>query len=77
MTFSLFDAVALIQDLPSEELHAGMVGAIVDVYTKPTPAYEVEFSDAYGKSIALLALLPEQIRPYTPGDLLPLHPSRT
>lgn len=74
MTFSLFDSVTLIQDLPDDGLRAGMVGAVVDVYTKPAVAYEVEFADAYGRTIAQLALFPEQIRPYKAGDAMPRHP---
>ena len=74
MSFSLFDCVTLIQDIPDDGLCAGMVGAIVDVYINPTLAYEVEFSDAYGRTIAQLALLPEQIRPYADGDAVPRHP---
>ena len=74
MTFSLFDCVTLIQDLPDDELRAGMVGAIVDIYTNPALAYEVEFADAYGRTIAQLALFPGQIRPYVAGDAMPRHP---
>jgi hypothetical protein len=62
MTFSLFDVVSLVQDLPVEGLHAGMIGAVIEVYTQPVPAYEVEFCDPSGRTIAQLALLPEQLR---------------
>ena len=73
MTFLLFDPVTLVQDLPDDGLRAGMVGAIVDVYTKPAVAYEVEFADAYGRTIAQLALFPDQVRPYEAGDAIPGH----
>ena len=62
MTFSLFDVVSLVQDLPEEGLHAGMIGAVIEVYVQPVPAYEVEFCDPSGKTIAQLALFPEQLR---------------
>lgn len=62
MDFSLFDVVTLLQDLPEEGLHAGMRGAVVDVYTAPITAYEVEFCDALGRTIAQLALPPEQLQ---------------
>ena len=62
MIFSLFDVVTLMQDVPEEALRAGMVGAVIDVYTEPVVAYEVEFCDALGRTIGQLALLPEQLR---------------
>lgn len=31
MTFSLFDVVSLVQDLPEEGLHSGMIGAVIEV----------------------------------------------
>jgi hypothetical protein len=74
MVFSMFDCVTLTQDLPDDGLRVGMVGAIVDMYTKPALAYEVEFADAYGRTIAQLALLPEQFRPCMKGDAIPRHP---
>lgn len=61
--YSLFDEVVLLEDLPDDGLRAGMVGTIIEVYSSPTRAYEVEFCDAVGLTIALLALLPEQFRP--------------
>jgi Domain of unknown function (DUF4926) len=62
MAFSLFDVVTLLQDLTEEGLQAGMRGTVVDVYTVPVTAYEVEFCDALGRTIAQLALFPEQLR---------------
>lgn len=62
MPFSLFDVVVLQQDLPNDGLRAGMQGVVIDVYKSPVMAYEVEFCDALGRTIAQLALLPEQLR---------------
>lgn len=62
MPFSLFDVVTLLQDLPEQGLHAGMRGAVIDVYTTPATAYEVEFCDTLGRTIAQLALSPEQLQ---------------
>jgi hypothetical protein len=62
MIFSLFDVVTLTEDIPEEGLRAGMTGAVVDVYSKPVLAYEVEFCDSSGRTIAQLALLPNQLR---------------
>lgn len=61
MSYSIFDTIVLIQDMPEEGLTSGMVGVIVDIYNEPVEAYEVEFCDSNGKTIALLALLPGQI----------------
>lgn len=63
MKFSLFDVVVLAEDLPDEGLRAGMNGAVVDIYTQPREAYEVEFCDPAGRTLALLALLPDQLLP--------------
>jgi hypothetical protein len=62
MTFAIFDVVVLTQDIPEEGLRAGMKGAVVEVYANPVPSYEVEFCDASGRTIALLALRPDQLR---------------
>lgn len=61
MGHSQFDVVTLTVDLPGENLHRGMTGTIVDVYSHPSEAYEVEFCDDEGRTIAQLALTPEQI----------------
>ena len=61
MKFSLLDTVVLNEDLLMEGLSAGMVGAVVDVYCDPCEAYEIEFCDNLGKTIAMLALLPSQL----------------
>lgn len=62
MEYSLFDVVVLNQDIQDKGLRAGAVGTIIDIYTHPAPAYEVEFCDDCGRTIALLALLPHRLR---------------
>lgn len=57
----LFDVVTLTEDLPAEGLRSGMTGTIVYEHHDP-PAYEVEFTDEDGKTIAMLALRPDQLR---------------
>ena len=60
--FKLFDGVVLLEDIPEDDLAKGMVGAIVEVYFKPTLGYETDFvSEENGESIATLALRPDQI----------------
>lgn len=61
MKYSLFDVVTLVKDIPELNLKVGMIGAIVNIYTDPREAYEVEFCDEYGRTIEMLALLTEQI----------------
>lgn len=63
MRYSLLDVVVLAEDIPEDGLLAGMVGAVVDVYTAPIEAYEVEFCDPQGRTIALQAFLPDQLLP--------------
>ena len=61
MKYSLLEVVKLQQDLPGFNLQKGGIGAIVEVYSNPYEAYEVEFCDTKGKTIALLTLKPEQL----------------
>lgn len=53
---SELDVVRLKNDLPEERLAAGMIGTIVLVHNANPPAYEVEFADKCGRTIAMLAL---------------------
>jgi hypothetical protein len=56
---SLFDIVALIQDLPQEGLRRGHVGTVVE-YLAPE-VFEVEFSDNDGRTYASLGLRADQL----------------
>ena len=58
----LFDTVETTVDLPAHAIKTGMVGAIIEVFDAPHQAYEVEFVDAAGRTIAQAAMLPHQIR---------------
>lgn len=58
MKAELFDVVELLADLPEHCLHAGMQGTIVECYDNN--AYEVEFTDRDGATIALCSLSSEQ-----------------
>lgn len=55
----LLDVVELLADHPGVQLQAGDQGTIVEEYDDC--AYEVEFSNSQGETIALLALKPEQV----------------
>jgi len=50
----LLDVVALLEDKPSEGLVAGQVGTVVEVFA--SDAFEIEFLDANGKTVALTEL---------------------
>ncbi len=54
----LFDIVELLVDLPEDELQVGAQGTIVECYGND--AYEVEFSDSDGETLALCTLSPEK-----------------
>ncbi|MEL6195561.1 MAG: DUF4926 domain-containing protein [Myxococcota bacterium] len=58
---NMFDVVALKKDLPNEGLVAGARGAVVEVYLEPEVAYEVEFPDAAGNTVAQLALTEDML----------------
>ena len=63
MTLKLLDRVKLKRDIPERNLRKGMIGAIVIIHEKPNKAFEVEFSDDHGGTIAQLALTAAEIEP--------------
>jgi Domain of unknown function (DUF4926) len=62
MSYVVFDTVALTVDMPEHGLRPGAIGAVVDVYSEPNVAYEVEFCNSFGRTRAMLPLTPEQLR---------------
>ncbi|MDJ0689554.1 MAG: DUF4926 domain-containing protein [Xenococcaceae cyanobacterium MO_188.B32] len=56
----LLDVVALIVDLPKQNLWRGQVGTVVEILADGA-AFEVEFSDKEGRTYESLGLCPEQI----------------
>lgn len=59
-----FARVRLKNAIPEEGLEAGATGVIVMIH-EPNHAYEVEFADSEGRTVALLALLEHQIEEVT------------
>lgn len=57
------DVVELTHAVESAGLTVGAVGAVVMVYRATPPAYEVEFVDEKGGTIAILTLGPDDIEP--------------
>lgn len=65
MKFSITDTVTVLNDHSEEGILRGEFGAIVEVYTQPDEAYEVEFVDERGNTKALIVLLPNEISKLT------------
>jgi hypothetical protein len=65
-TFLENQVVELREDVVEDgvAMARGSRGAIIDVYSKPSEAYEVEFVDENGNVLAQLTLSPSQIQPY-------------
>lgn len=61
--------VVLDCDPPHETLSRGDVGAVVHVY-QGNRGYEVEFVDGGGRTVALLTLGANDVRPIAAGELL-------
>ncbi len=61
--------VVLNRDFSSEGLHSGDVGAVVHVHAEGK-AYEVEFVDGDGSTVALVTLDAQDVRPIEAGELL-------
>ncbi|MFF0232715.1 DUF4926 domain-containing protein [Micromonospora sp. NPDC005254] len=57
----LYDVVELREATPGEGLPAGAVGTVVHVFDGPPPAYEVEFADADGRTVAMVTLRTDQM----------------
>jgi len=64
------ETVIVTIDLPDEDVLAGDLGAIVEVYTSPALAYEVEFVNPDGTTRALLPLGQNDVRPLAANDVL-------
>jgi len=67
---NLLDMVIAATNFPEHQVLAGDLGAVVEVYTEPSLAYEVEFVNPDGSTRALLTLAPSQVRRLSPADVL-------
>jgi hypothetical protein len=61
MYFKINDLVKLIHNMPSESLTEGTVGVVVAEFSNPDEAYEVEFCNESGETIAQVALSLKEI----------------
>ncbi|WP_433461191.1 DUF4926 domain-containing protein [Micromonospora sp. CA-248212] len=53
--------VELREAIPGEGLPAGTVGTVVHIFSGPPAAYEVEFTDADGRTVAMVTLRADQL----------------
>ena len=63
------DTVVLTHGIPDLGLKQGDVGAVVHVYGDGK-AFEVEFVTAAGRTVAVITLEPEDIRPMASTEIL-------
>lgn len=70
ISLNLLDTVIATVNLPDHNVLAGDLGTIVEVYTHPSLAFEVEFVNPDGSTRALLTLAPDQVRKLSPADVL-------
>lgn len=66
--------VVLDCDPPDDKLNRGDVGTVVHVYENGR-GYEVEFVDGGGKTVALITVGADDVRPIASGEML--HARRT
>ena len=69
-TLNLLDTVVATVNLSDHSVLAGDIGAVVQIYTSPNLAYEVEFVNPDGVTRALLTLTADQVRRLAPADVL-------
>ncbi len=62
------DCIVLLQDLPENSLKAGDIGTVVHIH-KGGAGYEVEFMTLVGETVAVVTLLPSQLRPIARRDM--------
>ena len=67
---TLLDTVVATVDVREQFVLTGDLGAIVEIYTHPTLAYEVEFVNPDGSTRALLTLTPDQVRGLAENDVI-------
>jgi hypothetical protein len=63
------DTVVLVRDLDEYELKEGDIGAVVHCYAGGN-AFEVEFVTAEGRTVAVLTLTTDDIRPMKAREIL-------
>lgn len=62
------ECVVLTQAIPAEGLEAGDVGTVIHIHNGGA-GYEVEFMTLTGRTVAVVTVLPSQVRPVGKRDL--------
>ena len=68
MKYRLLEVIVLERDIPQHRLRRGDVGTIVELYEPD--GIEVEFMDAKGKTVAVITLSIDDVRPAGGDDLV-------
>lgn len=66
----ILETVIVTANFPDHQVLAGDLGTVVEIYSQPQLAYEVEFVNSDGSTRALLTLSPDQLRRISPVDVL-------
>lgn len=67
----LHDTVRLVEPVSDGSVRVGAIGVIVAIFSVPEEAYEVEFANPEGETIAQIALRPNEfviIKSMSSGD---------
>ena len=67
-----FKEVVLLRDVPEENLRAGDVGTVVEVFLgrdRVPPGYMVEFMTLTGETVAVVDVPADAVRPVGEGDM--------
>ena len=62
------DCIVLTQDLPEEGMKAEDIGTVIHLHQDST-GYEVEFMTLTGETLAVVTLLPTEVRPIARRDI--------
>ncbi len=73
MTLHELDTVVLNRDLPAEGLRRGDIGAVVHLLSDDH--FEVEFTRASGRHLALVELSSDDLRLMADNDVLAVRPA--
>lgn len=72
--YELLETVIATENFKKEGVLKGDMGTIVEIYTRPSLAYEVEFVNPNGETRALLTLMPNQFRRLSENDVITTRP---
>ncbi len=68
MSFHALETVVLARDLPEQGLKSGDLGAVVELYEPD--GLEVEFVTASGRTVGLVTLRSDDVRPVQDTDVM-------